>query len=58
MIEKACQCPDGFGLPHSHVYDMVHAPCTVPPSPLYRGIRWGDTGWVRLWVDWKAVARA
>lgn len=47
-VEIACECGDGFGLPHSHV--------VVGPYYEYRD---RDLfGWVRLWVDWKAVARA
>lgn len=52
MIETACQCPDGFGVAHSHVFKNLHV---LGPGPI---AAMEDTGWVRLWIDWKAVARA
>lgn len=52
-VETACQCPDGFGLPHTHVTDYV-----MSDDHGHRVLTSRDIGWVRLWVDWKAVARA
>lgn len=56
MIEY-CNCEAGFGLPHSHLREWhvvrTDAPTTVVVTP-------GDgrdTGWVRVWVDWKKIAR-
>lgn len=51
-VEVACNCDDGFGLSHSHVYE--------PAVEKVDGVDWlrsRPTGWVRLWVDWRAVAR-
>lgn len=56
MIEIACTCDDGAGLPHSHVLEPKRVP--NPTMPAVRMTTMADTGWVRLWVDWKAVARA
>jgi hypothetical protein len=51
MIDIACTCED---LPaHSHIYQQV------VPKQDYRGRVFvpEDTGEIRIWVDWKAVAR-
>lgn len=48
-VSIACECQDGFGLPHQHMYD----------GDLSGGrLEWRETGWVAMWVDWRAVARA
>lgn len=53
MIEIACTCDEGFGVPHSHVYEHHRIPGDNVPVA-----RPCDTGWLRIWIDWKAVARA
>jgi hypothetical protein len=51
VVEMACTCDDLP--PHSHVFrhdmilDRTGNRCAVPR----------DTGEVRIWVDWKEVAR-
>jgi hypothetical protein len=50
MMEVACDCEDGFGVPHTHLTECYAVDVGAFPRQA--------TGWVRLWVDWKAVARA
>lgn len=51
VVEMACTCDDLP--PHSHISRPVM-------RDLGRGAHWvpEDTGDVRIWVDWKEVARA
>lgn len=52
MVEIACECGDGFGVPHSHVFDRPIIITSTGRKMLSR-----DTGEVRIWVDWREVAR-
>ena len=48
MIIEACQCDDGLGLAHDHVTEQF----------VYEGhLKTRFTDRVRIWVDWKKVAR-
>lgn len=48
-VEIACTCD---GLPaHSHIYRFQPTPDGIAPQRV-------DTGEVRVWVDWRAVAHA
>jgi hypothetical protein len=63
MVEEACQCQEGFGLAHSHLTnwrEMELGPPRLRPDgrPAVQTLRPTDTGWVRLWIDWRSVARA
>lgn len=51
----ACQCDEGFGFPHSHLYGYVYEYDRAGVVAVGAGVQ--DTGWVRLWVDWREVAR-
>ncbi len=50
MVEYACTCEAGFGVNHSHLYEW-HL------QEMPRIAERKDTGWIRIWIDWKAVAR-
>lgn len=55
VVEMACQCDD---LPsHSHIASWVPVEAKPGQPPGMRA-QYFDTGEVRIWVDWKAVARA
>lgn len=57
MVEVACQCGEGFGLAHSHISAVVHF---HNGDTIRTADQWGDWhehGWVRLWVNWKTVAK-
>lgn len=52
MVIEACTCDEGAGLAHSHEGRVVMVE--------HLGDRWNEwqhTGVIRLWVDWKKVAR-
>lgn len=57
MVEYACDCEAGFGIHHSHIREW-HVYTDAPNTKLTMPGNGRDTGWVRLWVDWKKVARA
>lgn len=52
MIE-GCTCDEGFGLPHDHQGKVV-----MIQRDGGRWSEWQSTGEIRLWVDWRRVARA
>lgn len=69
MVEIACQCEAGLGLPHSHVLEWglqigdEFIPCTIEEAQEHyrdRGVwqsrRIADQ--VLIWVDWEKVAKA
>ena len=49
MVIEACTCDQGAGLPHDHqyTYDNIYGVWGANPIPYL----------VRMWVDWKAVAK-
>lgn len=68
MIEVACQCDEGFGVAHSHTFKMAMWDLDGSEVSLdewrahperHRGAcMYGKPdGWVRIWVQWKEVAR-
>ena len=48
MTEIACECSDGLGVPHSHLFTAIEVEGRA---------RYLPTREVRIWVDWKALAR-
>lgn len=55
MEEIGCMCS---GLPvHSHVYRSTIDPAKTAQDPVFRIRHELDPYDVRIWVDWKAVAR-
>jgi hypothetical protein len=53
-VEFGCECSAGSGLAHSHIFTWLQDdsdPFDIVARPV-------DTGEIRIWVDWKAVARA
>jgi hypothetical protein len=65
MVLEACYCSEGAGLPHNHLYDF--GPWVAEGKGRYRRAMGEERGvWygrqindqIRLWVNWKDVARA
>lgn len=70
MVVTACRCPEGFGLPHSHVPVPPEGQQTHGHGCRYNGMAFNRapaptlydcscpfTTEVRPWVNWKQVAR-
>lgn len=53
MVIEACTCDEGAGLAHSHEGRVI-----LIERDGDRWNEWQHTGVIRLWVNWKAVARA
>lgn len=47
MVVEPCRCEEGFGLSHDHIFGFDEGGIDMT---------WRDTGWIRLWVNWKLVA--
>jgi hypothetical protein len=54
VTELVCQCDDALGLSHSHIMARRF---TRHPFWSNQGGESYDTGWCRIWMDWKDVAR-
>lgn len=49
MVRESCNCQRGLGLPHDHVVYWTVRDGVLQP---------GYSDEVRIWVDWKAVAKS